>query len=80
MITVADTVAKLVAEGYGVPLALINPGTQFARDLDDSLESVELICECETVFDIQILNEEAADIYTVGDLTSLIERKLRAKS
>ncbi len=46
----------------------------FTNDLGaDSLDTVELIMELEKEFDIQIPDEEAEKIVTVGDAVSFIE-------
>ena len=46
----------------------------FTNDLGaDSLDTVELIMELEKEFDIQIPDEEAEKIVTVGDALSFIE-------
>ena len=48
--------------------------------LDDDLDSVELLEEVERVFGITIAHEEAAKMYTVGDLYSVIVQKLPSQS
>ena len=42
----------------------------------DSLDSVELLMEVETAFDIEIDQVEAETLITVGDLVDLIAQKL----
>ena len=47
----------------------------FTNDLGaDSLDTVELIMELEKEFDVQIPDEEAEKIVTVGDAVAFIEK------
>lgn len=50
------------------------PGASFTNHLGaDSLDTVELIMEFEKAFDIQIPDEDAEKIATVGDAIKYIE-------
>lgn len=39
----------------------------------DSLDKVELIIKCEKAFDIQISDEKAESVQTIGDMVNLID-------
>ena len=55
----------------------VEPSARFADDLGaDSLDLVELVEALEEEFDVQIDDEELADIATVGEAYSLIAAKL----
>ena len=73
----ADSTSKvkeIIVEKLGVDEAEITPEANFTKDLGaDSLDTVELIMEFEKAFDIQIPEEEAQKIATVGDAIKFIE-------
>jgi len=65
---IASKVTSIIVEKLGVDEADITPEASFTNDLGaDSLDTVELIMEFEKEFDIQIPDEEAENIATVGD-------------
>jgi len=76
-VSVLDRIRELVAKQYNVPVSEITPGTHFYADLDDSLEVVEVVLDCEELFEIGISNEQAARIETVGQLAACVEAALR---
>lgn len=49
---------------------------QNSLGLDDDLDGVEVLQELERVFDIQVTNEEATQILTVGDFFDLLIKKI----
>jgi len=56
-----------------VPLDQISEGTRFREDLDaDSLDLYELVMELEDTYGIQVSEEEAAGIATVGDAVDFV--------
>lgn len=60
-------VKKIVSEQMGVKEDEIAPETSFVNDLNaDSLDTVELVMEFEEEFEINIPDEEAEKIQTVG--------------
>ena len=64
---VADRVIDIVAEQLGVDKDKVNPETHFVNDLGaDSLDTVELVMELEEEFDIDIPEDAAEKIQTVG--------------
>ncbi|MHC4197385.1 MAG: acyl carrier protein [Planctomycetota bacterium] len=75
---VADRVIELVSKQMGVNAQKITPQTSFVNDLGaDSLDTVELIMEFEDAFDMNIPDEEAEKIQTVGDAIGYIEKQAK---
>ncbi len=67
-------VKKIVSERLDVDEANVKPEASFKEDLDaDSLDVVELVMELEDEFDLEISDEDAEKILTVGDVLSYIE-------
>ena len=77
MATVLERVSKVVVDRLGVDESEVKPEASFRDDLDaDSLDVVELVMEFEEEFDMQIADEEAEKIQTVGDAVKFIEAAL----
>jgi len=75
--TVIERVTKVVVDRLGVDESEVKPEASFRDDLGaDSLDVVELVMEFEEEFDMQIDDEDAEKIGTVGDAVSFIESKL----
>lgn len=72
---VFEKVKSLVAEQLGVDAADITPETSFDDLNADSLDVVELIMALEEEFDIEIPDEDAEKIKTVGDAVDYIKDK-----
>lgn len=78
MASVAERVIDIVAEQLGVSKDQIKPETSFVNDLGaDSLDTVELVMELEEEFDINIPDEVAEKIQTVGQAIEHIERAVQ---
>ena len=74
---IREKVVGIVSEQMGVDKAEINMDTSFINDLNaDSLDTVELVMELEDEFDMNIPDEEAEKIQTVGAAVSYIEKHL----
>ena len=72
-----EKIQSLVAEGLGVDADKVVPTASFKDDLGaDSLDTVDLIMEFEKVFGIQIPDDAAGEITTVGDAINYIEKQL----
>jgi len=70
--------ADLVSEQLGVDLDAVTDTASFVRDLgSDSLDAVELVMDLEEEFDIDIPEDEAEKIQTVGDIIDYIARRKR---
>ena len=74
MSDVTTKVKAIIVDKLGVDEAEVTPTASFTDDLGaDSLDTVELIMEFEKVFDLQIPDDQAEKIATVGDAVSFIE-------
>ena len=74
MSDVAEKVKAIIVDKLGVDESEVTNDASFTNDLGaDSLDTVELIMEFEKEFDIQIPDDKAEAIATVGDAVSFIE-------
>ena len=74
MSEIASKVQKIIVDKFGVEESEVVPTASFTNDLGaDSLDTVELIMEFEKEFGIQIPDDQAEKIQTVGDAISYIE-------
>jgi len=74
---VADRVKKIIVDQLGVEEELVTPDASFVDDLGaDSLDTVELVMAFEKEFDIDIPDEEAEKLRTVGDALKYLHEKL----
>ncbi len=72
-----EKVRDVIVEKLGVDAAKITEEASFIDDLGaDSLDTVELIMQFEEVFDIEIPDEDAETITTVGKSVQYIDSKL----
>ncbi|MFC0407981.1 acyl carrier protein [Roseomonas elaeocarpi] len=70
----ADKVKKIVVEHLGVEESKVNEGASFIDDLGaDSLDTVELVMAFEEAFGVEIPDDAAEKITTVGDAVKYIE-------
>ena len=77
MSTVFERVSKVVVDRLGVDESEVKLEASFREDLGaDSLDVVELVMELEDEFDMEISDEDAEKIATVGDAISYIESKV----
>ena len=77
MSEVAEKVKKIIAEHLGIDdMEKITEDAKFIDDLGaDSLDTVELVMAFEEAFDLEIPDEKAETILTVGDAISHLEQK-----
>ena len=67
-------IEKIIAENLGIDQGMIKDESNFVNDLGaDSLNIVEVIMGIEEEFDIEIPDEDAEVLHTVGDLKQYIE-------
>ncbi len=67
MSDIKDRVTKIIVDKLGVSEGEVNEEANFTTDLGaDSLDTVELIMELEKEFNINIPDEDAEEILTVG--------------
>ncbi|MGA8025852.1 MAG: acyl carrier protein [Bryobacteraceae bacterium] len=73
---VAERVKQIIVEQLGVDENQVEPSASFVDDLGaDSLDIVELVMAFEEAFDLDIPDEDAEKIKTVGDAIKYIEDK-----
>jgi len=75
-----ERVKKIIVTQLAVDIAEVNPQSQFVQDLGaDSLDTVELVMALEEEFDVEIPDEDAEKIKTVGEAVTYIKDKLSKK-
>ncbi len=78
---IEEKVKDIIAEQLGVKKEEIKPESSFIDDLGaDSLDTVELVMALEEEFGIEIPDEDAEKMTTVGDALKYIEDKVKNKS
>lgn len=71
--TIESKVKSIIADQLGVSDEEIKPESSFIEDLGaDSLDIVELVMAMEEEFEVEIPDEEAENIKTVGDAINYI--------
>jgi len=79
-VSVEEKVIGIVSEQMNVDKSQITRETSFVNDLGaDSLDTVELVMEFEDEFDLDIPDEDAEKIQTVGEAIDYIEEKTEGK-
>lgn len=79
--TTPEKVKNIIAEQLGVKPEEVTPEAKFIDDLGaDSLDTVELVMALEEEFGIEIPDEEAEKLITVGDALRYIDQKAGQKS
>jgi acyl carrier protein len=79
-VAVEERVIEIVCENLAVNKEQVTRSTNFIEDIGaDSLDIVELIMELEEEFDIQIPDDQAEKIKTVGEAIDYIEREIAKK-
>ena len=72
-----DKVKEIIVDKLGVELSKITLESKFVEDLGaDSLDTVELIMQFEEEFGIEIPDEEAENLLSVGQAVDFISNKL----
>ena len=72
----ADRVKKIVVEHLGVEAEKVTEEASFIDDLGaDSLDIVELVMAFEEEFGIEIPDEDAEQLQTVGDAVKYLQEK-----
>lgn len=79
MSDVFEQVKEIVVENLGVDAGKVEEGASFIDDLGaDSLDTVELVMAFEEAFDIEIPDDAAEKIQTVGDAVKFISESKKA--
>jgi len=70
-----ERVVKVVAETLNIDESRVTDESKFVEDLGaESMQSVELIAAFEDEFDIEMDEQEALGVKTVGDAVTFIDR------
>lgn len=76
-----ERIKEIIAEQLGVKKEEIKPESSFVDDLGaDSLDTVEVVMALEEEFGIEIPDEDAEKITTVGEAIKYIEAKVEKKN
>jgi acyl carrier protein len=79
MSDIADRVKKIVVEHLGVDAAKVTDNASFIDDLGaDSLDTVELVMAFEEEFVVEIPDDAAETILTVGDAVTFLQKNASA--
>tara|TARA_B100000315_G_scaffold250468_1_gene283345 strand:- start:767 stop:1012 length:246 start_codon:yes stop_codon:yes gene_type:complete len=79
--SVDEKVKDIISEQLGVKKEEIKPESSFIDDLGaDSLDTVEVVMALEEEFGIEIPDEDAEKITTVGEAAKYIETKINKKA
>lgn len=80
-VNVEERVKDIIAGQLRVDKAVLNDEASFVDDLGaDSLDTVELVMAFEEEFDVEIPDEEAEKIASVGDAISYMHKVREEKS
>ncbi|MCX8103852.1 MAG: acyl carrier protein [Candidatus Bipolaricaulota bacterium] len=80
MADIAEQVRQIIAEQLMVDLEEVTDDASFIEDLGaDSLDTVEMIMEIEDEFGIEIPDEDAEKIQTVGKAIEYVKKKVEAQ-
>ena len=78
MADVDAKVKEIIMNKLGVEVSQVTPEASFTNDLGaDSLDTVELVMEFEKAFNLQIPDEDAEKISTVGDAIRYLSGKVK---
>ena len=74
--SIEDKVKDIIVEQLGVNPEQVTPTASFIEDLGaDSLDTVELVMAFEEEFSVDVPDEEAEKLLTVGDVVKYIQDK-----
>jgi len=77
MAAVEERVTEIIIEQLGIAKSEVVPESSFIDDLGaDSLDIVELVMAMEETFDIEIPDDDAEKIQTIGDAFSYVKERL----
>lgn len=72
--SIEEKVKNIIVEQLGVEIAQVTEGAKFVDDLGaDSLDTVELVMALEEEFSLEIPDDDAEKITSVGDAVSYIK-------
>ncbi|MDB4618342.1 MAG: acyl carrier protein [Akkermansiaceae bacterium] len=72
---IQEKVTEIIVEQLGVSADQVKPESKMIEDLGaDSLDAVELVMAVEEEFDIEVPDEEAEKLASVGDIIAHVEK------
>ena len=75
---IEDRVKDIIVEQLGVNADQVTPEAKFIEDLGaDSLDTVELVMAFEEEFGIEVPDEEAEKLLSVGDVIKYVEENAK---
>ena len=78
MPSVEERVIEIVCENLGVNKEQVTRSTSFTEDIGaDSLDIVELVMAFEEEFSVEVPDEDAEKLQTVGDVIKYIEERAK---
>ncbi len=73
--SIEEKVKDIIVEQLSVNAEQVNPDAKFIEDLGaDSLDTVELVMAFEEEFSIEVPDEEAEKLQTVGDVIAYVDK------
>ncbi len=79
MAELEEKVKNIIAKELGVEMEKLTNDASFMEDLGaDSLDTVELVMEFEKEFNIDIPDEDAEKLRTVGDAMDYLNQKVKS--
>ena len=80
MSSIPEKVKAVIAEQLGVKPEEVTDGAKFVDDLGaDSLDTVELVMALEEEYGVEIPDEDAEKLTTVGEAIKYIDEKISSK-
>ena len=74
-----DRITEIIVEQLGISKQEVLPAASFIDDLGaDSLDIVELVMAMEEEFDIEIPDDDAEKIQTIGDAVTYVKDRVEA--
>jgi acyl carrier protein len=74
--SIEEKVKDIIVEQLGVTAEQVTPSASFIEDLGaDSLDTVELVMAFEEEFGVEVPDEDAEKLQSVGDVIKYIEEK-----
>lgn len=75
--SISTRVKLLFCDHFGITVDQVSEASHIYNDFcSDSLDQIELLMACEDEFDLEISDEEAETIKTVGDAITFVTQKL----
>lgn len=72
--SIEDRVKDIIVDQLGVNAEQVTPEAKFIEDLGaDSLDTVELVMAFEEEFEIEVPDEEAEKLQSVGDVVTYVK-------